>query len=60
MAKIILEIDGVRYVRMAASSVDCEHCDIHSYCMINCTGLPCSDLGTTRAIFKKEGSDETE
>lgn len=55
MAKVILEIDGLRYKRMAASRFDCEQCDIKEYCMINCTGLPCSDLGTTRAIFKKEG-----
>lgn len=58
MAKIILEIGGERYVRMASSSCSCEHCDIQSYCMINFNGAVCCDLGTTRAIFKKEGKDE--
>lgn len=58
MAKIILEIDGVRYVRTAAPNDDCEHCDIHSYCMINCNGTPCIDLDISRAIFKKEVKDE--
>lgn len=61
MAKIILEMDGVRYRLTEASYGICDNnCDISEYCWDHCPNFPCYSLsGKHNMVFKREKQNET-
>lgn len=63
MAKIILEIDDVRYVLTPVlggfGKSSCSNCDIIECCWNNFPGLPCNTFYKKLAVFKREGQGET-